>query len=54
VKHYLTGVNFRDFCILAEEWQKEENPLRADLIDDNRIDGQDLAAFCHRWITACD
>ncbi|MBA7682642.1 hypothetical protein ES703_90994 [subsurface metagenome] len=44
-------VNFRDFCILAEEWRKEGNPLEADLIDDNRIDEQDLEAFCERWLT---
>jgi hypothetical protein len=46
-------VNFRDYCILAQDWLKEGNPLRADLIDDNRIDGQDLAAFCEKWQTAC-
>jgi hypothetical protein len=44
-------VNFRDFCILAEEWLKEENPLDADLIDDNKIDEQDLANFCEQWLT---
>jgi len=50
----LTGdgfVNFRDFCVLAEEWRKEGNPLEADLIDDNRIDEQDLGAFCEQWLT---
>ena len=46
-------MNFRDYCILAKEWLKEGNPLRADLIDDNRIDGQDLAAFCEKWLTPC-
>jgi hypothetical protein len=46
-------VNFHDYCILAQDWLKEGNPLRADLIDDNRIDGQDLAAFCEKWQTAC-
>jgi hypothetical protein len=44
-------VNFRDFCILAAEWRKDENPLTADLTDDNRINEQDLAAFCQRWLT---
>jgi len=44
-------VNFRDFCVLAEEWRKEGNPLEADLIDDNRIDEQDLEAFCEQWLT---
>ncbi|MBA7689687.1 hypothetical protein ES703_98195 [subsurface metagenome] len=46
-------VNFRDFCILAEEWLKVGNPLTADLIDDNRIDEQDLQAFCRQWLTPC-
>lgn len=44
-------VDFRDYCILAEEWLREENPLTADLIDDNRIDEQDLAEFCYQWLT---
>ena len=46
-------VNFRDYCILAQDWLKEGNPLRADLVDDNKIDGQDLAAFCEKWLTPC-
>jgi len=45
-------VNFSDFCILAEEWLKENNPLKADLIDDNKINEQDLAEFCYQWLTA--
>ena len=43
-------VNFLDFAVLANEWLKEQNPLRADLIDDNRIDERDLAAFCQQWL----
>jgi hypothetical protein len=43
-------VNFRDYCTLAAEWQKNQNPLRADLIDDNKIDEQDLAVFCDQWL----
>ncbi|MGA1980791.1 MAG: hypothetical protein ABSG99_09580 [Sedimentisphaerales bacterium] len=46
-------VNFYDYGILAQEWLKEGNPLRADLVDDNKIDGQDLAAFCEQWLTLC-
>ncbi|GAG90705.1 unnamed protein product, partial [marine sediment metagenome] len=46
-------VNFRDYCAMAEEWLKNENPLRADLIDDNTIDEQDLGAFCKQWLTPC-
>ncbi len=45
-------VDFRDYCVLAEEWRKSENPLTADLIDDNKIDEQDLAEFCYQWLTA--
>lgn len=37
-------VNFQDYSILAEEWQKQGSPLRADLIDDDCIDEQDLPA----------
>jgi len=50
----LTGdgfVNFRDYCFTAEEWLKEGNPLKADLVDDNKIDGQDLEVFCEQWLT---
>jgi hypothetical protein len=46
-------VNFRDYCILAEEWLEIENPLTTDLIDDNRIDEYDLDAFCDQWLTFC-
>ena len=45
-------VDFRDYIILANEWHKNENPLTADLIDDNKIDRQDLAEFCRQWLTA--
>jgi hypothetical protein len=44
-------VNFLDYRTLAAEWQTEENPLEADLVDNNRIDEQDLAAFCQQWLT---
>ena len=46
-------VNFHDYCALAEEWLKEGNPLKADLIDNNRIDEQDLGAFCEQWLMPC-
>jgi len=46
-------VDFRDYCVLAEEWLKAENPLTADLIDDNKIDEHDLSAFCQQWLTPC-
>jgi hypothetical protein len=45
------SVDFRDFCVLAEEWRKSEYPLRTDLINDHRIDEGDLAAFCEQWLT---
>jgi len=47
-------VNLRDYCILAEEWLKSEEPLTADLVDDNKIDEQDLAEFCYQWLTFCE
>jgi hypothetical protein len=43
-------VNFRDYCILAEEWLKSGELLKADLIDDNKVDEQDLAEFCYQWL----
>ena len=45
-------VNFLDYCVLAAEWQKKQNPLSADLLDDNKIDQRDLAAFCRQWLTS--
>lgn len=45
-------VNFHDYCVLAEEWRKEENTLTADLIDDNKINEQDLAEFYYQWLTS--
>jgi hypothetical protein len=46
-------VNFHDYCILAQDWLKEGSLLRADLLDDNKIDGHDLDAFCEQWLTRC-
>ena len=43
-------VNFRDYNILAGEWLRNGNPLTADLVDDNKIDEQDLAEFCRQWL----
>jgi len=36
---------------MAGEWLRNENPLSADLIDDNQIDEQDLAEFCRQWLS---
>jgi len=44
-------IDFRDYNILAGEWLRNENPLTADLIDDNKIDVQDVAEFCRQWLT---
>jgi hypothetical protein len=44
-------VDFRDYCILSDIWLEEGTALPADLIDDNKIDEQDLAEFCRQWIT---
>ncbi len=43
-------VNFRDYCVLAEEWLREQNPLGADLVDDNKVDEEDFAAFSGQWL----
>jgi len=47
-------VDFRDYNILAGEWHKNGNPLTVDLIDDNKIDEQDLAEFCRQWLIGAD
>jgi len=44
-------VNFNDYCILAGQWQKQQSTTEADLIDDNEINGLDLAAFCMQWLS---
>lgn len=46
-------VNFSDFSVLADEWLEDENPLKADLIDDNKIDELDLGALCEQWLMPC-
>jgi hypothetical protein len=45
-------VNFSDYCILAEEWFQTGQSLAADLTEDNKINGRDLAEFCYQWLTA--
>jgi len=47
-------VDFYDYTILAGEWMQNENPLTSDLIDDNKIDEQDLAEFCRQWLISVD
>jgi len=46
-------VNFHDYCIFAEEWLKDQNLLKTDLVDDNKIDQLDLNAFCGQWLMPC-
>jgi hypothetical protein len=46
-------IDLLDFCRLAQEWLKTQDPLAADLINDNRVDELDLAAFCDQWLTLC-
>jgi hypothetical protein len=46
-------VNFGDYCIFAKEWLKDQNPLKTDLVDDNKIDQLDLKAFCGQWLRPC-
>jgi len=46
-------VNFTDYCVLAAEWLKNGNPLKADIVDDNKIDKQDLTAICRQWLMPC-
>ena len=46
-------VNFRDYCILADEWLKNGNSLKADLVDDNKINELDLEALSEQWLRPC-
>jgi hypothetical protein len=46
-------VNFDDFCVLAEQWFETGSFLETDLVDDDRIDVLDLAAFAQQWLTPC-
>jgi len=43
-------VAFGDFCFLANEWLKEGCSLQTDLIDDNKVDANDLEVFCGQWL----
>jgi len=45
-------VDFSDYNILAGEWLKSDNPLTADLIDDNKVNEHDLAEFCRQWLSS--
>lgn len=48
-------VNFEDFAIFAEDWQKGPGQYVADIcgpngIPDGYVDNYDLAAFCEDWL----
>lgn len=43
-------VAFGDFCFLAYDWLKEGDCLQTDLINDNKVDANDLNAFCRQWL----
>lgn len=46
-------IDFSDFRLLAEEWLKTGNGLKSDLVNDDTVDQQDLAAFLDQWLTPC-
>lgn len=46
-------VNFRDYCILGDEWLTSGDSLTSDLLKDNKINAHDLAEFCRAWLTLC-
>lgn len=43
-------IDFCDYCALAGQWLHQANPGREDLVDDNKIDAQDLGAFADQWL----
>jgi len=44
-------VDLMDYSLLAGEWEKQEDNLAGDLVDDNIVNANDLAAFCRQWLT---
>ncbi len=44
-------VDLGDYCVMAGEWLNDGNDLEADLVDDNRINKQDLSAMGNQWLT---
>jgi hypothetical protein len=46
-------VNFRDYCVLAEEWMNDSNSMDADILDDNKINILDLCEFGAQWLGYC-
>jgi hypothetical protein len=47
-------VDFSDYCVLAGEWFLSGESLSADIIDDDKVDGEDLWAFCGQWLDSCE
>jgi len=42
-------VNFHDFAVLAQQWQKKAKPLKADLNTDGQVDWSDLFSITENW-----
>ncbi|MGD2093495.1 MAG: dockerin type I domain-containing protein [Phycisphaerales bacterium] len=43
-------INFIDYCILAEEWLRSEDPLITDLTEDGKVNERDLVEFYYQWL----
>jgi hypothetical protein len=44
-------VDFADYSQLSAEWKQQGSGLAANLINDNKVDLEDIAAFCEQWLT---
>jgi hypothetical protein len=43
--------DFFDYCVISGEWAQQGSDLTGDLIDDNRLDGEDIGAFGEQWLS---
>ena len=50
---FLNGVDFKDFSILARDWEVADANLPGDLNFDDVVDVNDLAKFCLYWLSDC-
>ncbi len=44
-------VDFIDFSDVGSQWMQQGGTLTQNLVNDNKIDLKDIAAFCEQWLT---
>ncbi len=50
----LSFVNFKDYLILAQHWQRYGNNILGDLNNDDIVDMNDMSIFSSYWLTDCN